>query len=91
MEPMGQHLPRPACLASLGRFFCSIERHEGEDMFNSVTGFLGDDVVMYASDYPHPECQCPNTVSNILAWKTLKPETQQTLPWDNARRFFKQT
>ena len=42
-----------------GRFFCSIERHEGEDMFNSVTGFLGDDVLMYASDYPHPECQFP--------------------------------
>ena len=74
-----------------GRFFCSIERHEGEDMFNSVTSFLGDDVLMYASDYPHPECQFPNTVSNILAWKSLKPETQHKLLWDNARRFFKQT
>jgi predicted TIM-barrel fold metal-dependent hydrolase len=52
---------------------------------------LGDDVLMYASDYPHPECQFPNTVSNILAWKSLKPETQQKLLWNNARRFFKQT
>src|SRR6202049_3734297 len=74
-----------------GRFFCSVGRHEGEDMFNSVTGFLGDDVLMYASDYPHPECQFPNTVSNILAWKSLKPETQKKLLWDNASRFFKQT
>ena len=74
-----------------GRFFCSIERHEGEDMFQSVTSFLGDDVLMYASDYPHPECQFPNTVSNILAWKSLNPETQRKLLWDNARRFFKQT
>src|ERR1700687_4959366 len=73
-----------------GRFFCSIERHEGEDMFQHVTSFLGDDVLMYASDYPHSECQFPNTVSNILAWQTLKPETQKKLLWDNASRFFKQ-
>jgi uncharacterized protein len=73
-----------------GRFFCSIERHEGEDMFQHVTSFLGDDVLMYASDYPHSECQFPNTVSNILAWKSLKPETQKKLLWDNANRFFRQ-
>jgi predicted TIM-barrel fold metal-dependent hydrolase len=46
---------------------------------------------VYAPDYPHPECQLPNTVSNILAWKSLEPETQQKLLWDNARRFSKQT
>lgn len=74
-----------------GRFFCSIERHEGEDMYNSVRSFLGDDVLMYASDYPHSECQFPNTVSNILAWKTLQPDVQKKLLWDNAARFFKQT
>jgi predicted TIM-barrel fold metal-dependent hydrolase len=74
-----------------GRFFCSIERHEGEDMYNSVRGFLGDDVLMYASDYPHSECQFPNTVSNILAWKSVPAEVQKKLLWDNAARFFKQT
>jgi len=72
-----------------GRFFCSIERHEGEEMFNMVTQFLGDDSLMYASDYPHSECQFPNTVSNILEWKSLKPETQKKLLWDNASRFFR--
>ena len=51
-----------------GRFFCSVERHEGADMYNMVRNFLGDDVLMYASDYPHSECQFPNTVDNFLAW-----------------------
>jgi predicted TIM-barrel fold metal-dependent hydrolase len=46
---------------------------------------------MYASDYPHSECQFPNTVSNILAWQSLKAETQKKLLWDNASRFFKRT
>jgi hypothetical protein len=48
------------------RFFCSIEHHEGEDMFNHVRSVIGDDVLMYASDYPHSECQFPNSVDNVL-------------------------
>lgn len=81
----------PSDYLKSGRFFCSIERQEGEDMFNMVRGFLGDGVLMYASDYPHSECQFPNSIDNILAWPTLTPDTRQALLWDNASRFFKQT
>jgi hypothetical protein len=28
-----------------GRFFCSIERQEGEDIFDAATGFLGAAVI----------------------------------------------
>ncbi|MGH9725505.1 MAG: hypothetical protein ACRD41_10600, partial [Candidatus Acidiferrales bacterium] len=73
-----------------GRFFCSVERHEGEDMYNMVRGFLGDDVLMYASDYPHSECQFPNTVENFLAWHTVPGETQKKLMSGNASRFYRQ-
>jgi uncharacterized protein len=82
---------RPSDYLTGGRFFCSIERHEGEDMFNMVTHFLGDDVLMYASDYPHSECQFPNSVDNVLGWSSLKPDTTRKLLWDNASRFYKQT
>ena len=51
---------KPSEYMMSGRFFCSIEHHEGEDMFDYVTRFLGDDLLMYASDYPHSECQFPN-------------------------------
>jgi predicted TIM-barrel fold metal-dependent hydrolase len=81
----------PSEYVTSGRFFCSIERQEGEDMFNAVTAFLGDDVLMYASDYPHSECQFPDSVENILAWSSLETDTKQKLFWDNASRFFKQT
>jgi predicted TIM-barrel fold metal-dependent hydrolase len=74
-----------------GRFFCTIERHEGEDLFNHVTGVLGNGVLMYASDYPHSECQFPNSVDNVLGWTSLSPETRRKLLWDNAWRFYKQT
>ena len=58
-------------------------------MFNTVTGYLGDKVLMYASDYPHSECQFPQSVDNILAWSSLDPERQKKLLWENASRFFK--
>jgi predicted TIM-barrel fold metal-dependent hydrolase len=82
---------RPSEYLTSGRFFSSIERHEGEDMFNMVAQFLGDDVLMYASDYPHSECQFPNSVDNVLHWASLKPDTKRKLLWDNATRFYKQT
>jgi uncharacterized protein len=82
---------RPSEYLTSGRFFCTIERHEGEDLFNFVTNVLGDDVLMYASDYPHSECQFPNSVDNVARWSSLKPDTKRKLLWDNAARFYKRT
>lgn len=81
---------RPSEYLTSGRFFCTIERHEGEELFDFVTGVLGDDVLMFASDYPHSECQFPNSVDNIVSWD-LKDDTKRKLLWDNAARFYKQT
>ena len=84
-----KHAPRDYVAG--GRFFCSIEQHEGEELFNSVTAFLGDDILMYASDYPHSECHFPDSVDNVLKWQSLKPDTRRKLFWENAMRFYKQT
>ena len=81
----------PSHYLTNGRFFCTIERHEGEELFNFVTSVLGDDVLMYASDYPHSECQFPDSVDNILRWSSLKPDTKRKLLWDNAARLYKLT
>jgi uncharacterized protein len=82
---------KPSEYLTSGRFFCSIERQEGEDMFNTVTQYLGDDVLMYASDYPHSECQFPESIDNILVWSSISPDQRRKLFWDNANRFYKQT
>ena len=70
---------KPSEYLTSGRFFCSIEMHEGEDIFNIVSQFLGDEVSMYASDYPHPECRFPGSVGHVLGWSSLVPETQKKL------------
>ena len=60
-------------------------------MFNMVRGFLGDEVLMFASDYPHSECRFPESADHVLAWSTLSDATHRKLMWDNAARFYKQT
>jgi len=80
----------PSEYITSGRYFCTIERHEGEELFNFVTSVFGDDILMFGSDFPHSECQFPDSVDNILAW-SLKPDTKRKLLWDNATRFYKQT
>lgn len=82
---------RPSEYLTSGRFFCSLDIHEGEEIFNSVTSILGDEILMFSTDYPHAECLFPDSVDRVLSWSSLKPETQQKLLWDNATRFFKQT
>lgn len=82
---------RPSEYITSGRFFCSIECHEGEEMFTSVTRAIGEDVLMYSSDYPHHECQFPRSIDNILSWSSLSLEARQKLLWDNAQRCFKKT
>ena len=73
-----------------GRFFSSIEMHEGEDMIRMIMDFLGEGVLMYASDYPHYECMFPKSPDYALAWKSFSQETMQKLMWENPVRFYGQ-
>jgi uncharacterized protein len=71
-----------------GRVFCSIEMHEGAEMVRLVDSLLGDDVLMFGSDYPHAESRYPSSVDHVLGWEGLHPEQMQKLLWENAVRVF---
>ncbi len=71
-----------------GRVFCSIEMHEGAEMVRLVDSLLGDDVLMFGSDYPHAESRYPSSVDHVLGWEGLGPEQMQKLLWENAVRAF---
>jgi predicted TIM-barrel fold metal-dependent hydrolase len=49
---------------------------------------LGDDILMYASDYPHGESWFPISVDTVMAW-TLSEERKRKLFWDNAVKYYK--
>ena len=50
----------------------------------------GDGVLMYQSDYPHSECEFPDSVKVVLDWApTLGEPAMQKLMGGNAERFLR--
>jgi uncharacterized protein len=78
---------KPSEYVTSGRYFQSIEIPEGGPMTNAVADLVGDDVLMYASDYPHGESHFPESVKLAMAWE-MPEERRRKLMWDNACRLY---
>jgi len=78
---------KPSEYVTSGRYFQSIEVPEGEGLTNAVMDLVGDDVLMYASDYPHGESHFPETVKLAMAWN-MSEERRRKLMWDNAVKLY---
>ena len=75
-----------------GRVFCGIESFEGPLITKGIIDVLGDHVLMYESDFPHPECAFPNSTDNVIAWKdTIGEVATRKLMAENAERFLRLT
>ena len=70
-----------------GRFFAATVLHEGEAMVRLVTDYLGDQILMFGSDYSHPESRFPNSADTLLEWSHLSQDQLRKLCWDNPVRF----
>jgi predicted TIM-barrel fold metal-dependent hydrolase len=71
-----------------GRFFAAVVLHEGEDTAKVVTDLMGDHILMFGSDYPHPESRFPESADVALGWTALTEGQRRKLMWDNAVRFY---
>ncbi|MBI3918913.1 MAG: amidohydrolase [Betaproteobacteria bacterium] len=78
---------KPSEYVLSGRYFQSIEIPEGVNLTNAVIDLLGEDVLMYASDYPHGESHFPESVDAVLKWD-MTHARKQKLFWDNAIRYY---
>jgi len=78
---------RPSDYVTSGRYFQSIEIPEGPALTNAVSELIGDDVLMYASDYPHGESHFPESTSRVTGWD-MSEDRKQKLLWNNAIRFY---
>ena len=80
----------PLEYVEMGKVFCAIEAHEGPYLTKSVVDILGDGVLMYSSDFPHPECMFPEHTDYVLGWKDVIGETAtRKLMGDNAARYLR--
>jgi len=71
-----------------GRFFASVVLHEGEEMVRMVTEELGDHILTFSSDYPHPESRFPDSADIALGWTGLGEGRMRKMLWENPVRFF---
>ena len=78
---------KPSEYVLSGRYFQSIEIPEGVKLTNGVIDLLGEDVLMYASDYPHGESHFPESVDTVLKWD-MAHARKQKLFWDNAIHYY---
>lgn len=81
---------KPSEYLTSGRFFASIEMHEGPEMAKNVIDLLGDGILMMGSDYPHAESRFPESVEKVISWKDagVSEDALRKLLWENATRCF---
>src|SRR2546421_241076 len=90
LSPTLQHTPVE--YAQMGPVFCGIDFSEGIELTRAVIDILGDHILMFESDYPHPETIYPDHAETVIAWRrSLGEQATQKLMWENAARFFRLT
>ena len=60
---------------------------EGARLTNAVADLVGDEVLMYASDYPHGESHFPESARLVTGWDMAEGRKRKLL-WDNAVRLY---
>ena len=53
-----------------------------------VSEMMGDHVLMFGSDFPHPESRFPDSVDVVLGWDQLDDDFKRRLLWDNPAACF---
>src|SRR5262250_999018 len=71
------------------RYFQSVQIYEGEQSLRHAFEAVGDETLMFATDYPHSESWFPKSAEIVLGWKSLPEPSRRKLLWDNAVRCYR--
>jgi len=80
---------RPSDYVRGPQYFQSIQMHEGELSLRHAIEALGEDTLMFATDFPHSESWFPKSVDSIMGWTSLPETARRKLFWDNAVRCYR--
>jgi len=70
---------------------CMISCEAGEELVPVVAEYVTDDVLIMATDYPHPDAvdKFPDrTVGDLTANSRVSAETKRKILWDNPARLY---
>jgi len=82
--PLMKRRPQEYILSSQCVFSCE----PAEPMLEAVIGEIGDEVVLYASDYPHWDCSFPDSVRCLAQRETLSESTRRNILAHNALKLY---
>jgi predicted TIM-barrel fold metal-dependent hydrolase len=84
----------PDCKLAPSEYFrrqCYISFDADEETLGlaAESPYVGDDRIIWASDYPHPDAKFPGTVDELMKNITgLDARAQQNIAWRNAQRLY---
>jgi len=63
---------------------------ENQGKLQSLMDMVGDDRILFETDFPHPTCLYPSPVESVAdKMDTLRPETRARVMGDNARKLYR--
>ena len=61
---------------------------EAEKELPMVAELIGDDNIVYSTDYPHGDSDFPHAVEEFLEVEGVSKETKRKILWDNCARLY---
>lgn len=59
-----------------------------EDVVKYTIDYLGDDNLLFSTDYPHNDCLYPEAVNTFLAQEDISDQSKRKILWDNGARLY---
>ena len=67
---------------------CFVSCEPDEEGLAHSADVLGAERIIFASDYPHGDCDFPHTVMKLRQRKDLSHELKERILWKNAARLY---
>jgi predicted TIM-barrel fold metal-dependent hydrolase len=70
---------------------CFVSADAGEQMLSHVVDLIGEDRIVFSTDYPHPDSPWPHAVEEFLALPGVTETAKRKILWDNAMSLYGMT
>jgi len=67
---------------------CYVSIDADEHLAADMVKRLGDDNIVFSTDYPHPDSAFPHAVEELLALEEIAPQSKRKILWDNCARLY---
>ena len=84
----GETIPLQAKPSDYFQRQCFISMDADEYLAADMLARLGDNNVVFSTDYPHPDSAFPHAVEELLALEEISPKAKKKILWDNCARLY---